>query len=160
VVIGKKSIVLVPGEGKTLRLGLHQIRLIHRGARNPYSLAEWLAPPAVPGPPLHVHRETDEAFYVLDGTFGFQMGDETIIGPPGAFVFIPNGLPHTYWNQGPTPARLLVVISPAGFESYFEELSEELASAGDSQDEAMRVRRRLSAKYDIDIVGPPRQADG
>jgi mannose-6-phosphate isomerase-like protein (cupin superfamily) len=159
VVVGKESIVFAPGEGETLRLGPHQIRLIYRGAGNPYSLAEWLAPPSVPGPPLHVHRETDEAFCVLEGTFGFQTGDETIDGPPGAFVFIPRGSAHTYWNQGSTPARLLMVISPAGFESYFEELSEGLASAGDSQDEAMRVRRRLSAKYDIEIVGPPRQAE-
>ena len=160
VAMEKKSVAIGPGEGETLPLGPHQIRLIHREAESPYSLAEWLAPPGVPGPPLHVHRKTDEAFYVLEGTFGFQTGAETIDAPPGAFVVIPRGLAHTYWNQAESPARLLMMISPPGFESYFEDLSEGLAVADDSQEEAMRVRRRLSVKYDIEVVGPPRQAGG
>ena len=160
MVIGKKGMVLGPGGGKTLPLGPHQIRFVYREAGSPYALIEWMAPPAVPGPPLHVHWVTDEAFYVLGGTFGFQAGDETVDGPPGAFVLIPKGLAHTYWNQGSTPARVLILISPPGFESYFEDLSEGLAASGDSQEEAMRVRQRLSAKHDIEVVGPPRQAEG
>ena len=108
---------------------------------------------------MHVHHVTDEAFYVLDGTFGFQAGDDTVDGPTGAFVHVPKGLAHTYWNQGARPARLLIVISPSGFESYFEELSKGLATAGDSPEEAIRVRQRLSATYDIEVVGPPRQAE-
>jgi len=158
MVIGNKSIVLGTGAGKMLPVGPHQVRLVYREAEGPYSLIEWIAPPAVPGPPLHVHRATEEAFYVLDGTFGFQVGDGLIEGPAGAFVFVPRGLAHTYWNQGSTPARLLIVISPPGFESYFEELSEGLAAAGDSQEEAIRVRQRLSAQHDIEIVGPSQQA--
>jgi hypothetical protein len=109
---------------------------------------------------LHVHQVTDEAFFVLDGRFGFQVGNDTVDGPPGAFVRGPKGLVHTYWNQGATAARLLIVISPPGFESYFEELSAGLAAAGDSQEESMRVRQRLSSRYDIEVVGPPRQAEG
>jgi quercetin dioxygenase-like cupin family protein len=150
---------LMPGEGKTIALGSHSVSFVHRAANSGYALIEWTAPPAVPGPPLHVHRATDEGFYVLEGTFGFQAGERTIPGPSGSYVFVPRGLAHTYWNQGPMPARVLILISPPDFAPYFEELSEGLALAGDSTEAAMRVRRGLSAKYDIEVVGPPRQAD-
>ncbi len=149
---------LLPGEGKAVALGGHTVRFLHRAANSGYSLIEWMAPPAIPGPPPHVHRVTDEGFYVLEGAFGFQSGEQTIHGPSGTYVFIPKGLVHTYWNQGPTLARLLILISPPGFEQYFEELSAGLAAAGDSTEAAMRIRKALSAKYDIEVVGPPRQA--
>jgi hypothetical protein len=64
----------------------------------------------------------------------------------GAFVFAPRGLEHAYWNAGETPAKMPITISPPGFEGYFGELA------------AMGVRKALSEKYDIEVVGPPRQA--
>ncbi len=154
-----ESSALLPGVGKTVALGGHTVRFLHRAANSGYSLIEWMAPPAIPGPPPHIHRVTDEGFYVLEGAFGFQAGERTIHGPSGTYVFIPRGLVHTYWNQGPTPARLLILISPPGFEQYFEELSEGLAATGDSTEAAMRIRKALSAKYDIEVMGPPRQAN-
>lgn len=153
------AIVLDPTSGRTLPLGPHQIRFIFREPGSPYSLLEWMAPPWIPGPPLHIHRETDEAFYVLEGACGFQVGDETVVGAAGAFVRVPRGLPHTFWNAGAVSARLLILFSPVGFESYFEDLSIELAKAGDSQEAAISVRQRLGAKHDIEVVGPPRQAE-
>ena len=53
---------------------------------------------------------------------------------------------------------MLITISPPGFERYFEELAEGLASAGEDEQAAMSLRRALSEKYDIEVVGPPRQA--
>ena len=82
----------------------------------------------------------------------------TFEGPAGAFVFVPKGIEHAYWNEGVTPARMLIIISPPGFESYFEELAEGLAAAVDDAEAAMSVRKALSGKYDIEVVGPPRQA--
>jgi len=152
--------MLAPGEGKTIALqGGHTVTFLHRATNNGYSLIEWMAGPAIPGPPLHTHRVTDEGFYVLEGTFGFQAGEQTLHGLNGAYIFIPRELAHTFWNQGSTPAKLLILISPPGFEQYFEELSEGLAAAGDSTEAAMRIRKALSAKYDIEVVGPPRQAN-
>lgn len=120
--------MLARGEGKTIALqGGHTVTFLHRATNSGYSLIEWMAPPAIPGPPLHIHRVTDEGFYVLEGTFGFQAGEQTIRGLSGAYIFTPRGLAHTYWNQGSTRAKLLILISPPGFEQYFEELSEGLA---------------------------------
>jgi mannose-6-phosphate isomerase-like protein (cupin superfamily) len=160
VVATDKSVILLPGEGRTVSLLGHWVTFVHGRPEGAYSLIEWVAMPGVPGPPLHIHEATDEAFYVLEGTFGFQVGERTVDGTAGAFFFVPKGLVHTYWNQGPEPARMLITMSPAGFERYFEELAEGLASADGSAESALSVREALSERYDIKIVGPPRQATG
>jgi hypothetical protein len=103
---------------------------------------------------------TDEAFYVLEGTFGFQLGEHTVEGSAGTFVSAPKGTKHAFWNQGATPARMLVTMSPPGFWRYLKELAEGLAAAGDDAEAAMSLRERLSKEYDIEVVGPPRRATG
>ena len=100
---------------------------------------------------------TDEAFYVLEGTFGFQVGEHTVEDSAGAFVIAPKGTAHAFWNQGPTSARMLVTMSPPNFWRYLKELAEGLA-AGEDAEAAMRLRESLSEKYDIEVVGPPRRA--
>jgi quercetin dioxygenase-like cupin family protein len=72
-----------------------------------------------PGPPLHTHPEFDQLFFVQDGTPEFRVADEGIATAPGSVVFVPCGTPHTFSNLGPLPARLMIVVSPGGFEDYF-----------------------------------------
>jgi len=152
------SVMLTPGEGKTVSFSGNRVTLVHGRPGGAYSLVEWVSEPGIPGTPLHIHRETDEAFYVLEGTFGFRAGERTFEGSTGAFVLLPKGLEHAYWNEGVIAAKMLITISPPGFERYFEELAEGLASAGEDEQAAMSLRRALSEKYDIEVVGPPRQA--
>ena len=152
------SVMLTPGEGKTVSFSGNRVTLVHGRPGGAYSLVEWVSEPGIPGTPLHTHRETDEAFYVLEGTFGFRAGERTFEGSTGAFVLLPKGLEHAYWNEGVIAAKMLITISPPGFERYFEELAEGLASAGEDEQAAMSLRRALSEKYDIEVVGPPRQA--
>jgi len=151
------GILLPSGVGKTVSLYCYQLSFVHRDPTAAYSLIDWITPPGQPSPPLHIHRVTDEAFYVLEGTFGFQADEETLEGSAGAFIFIARGRKHTFWNQGPVPARVLIVLSPAGFERYFEELAEGLAVVGDMPEQAMSLRKALSQRYDIEVVGPPIQ---
>ena len=61
---------------------------------------------------LHVHHEDDEAWFVLEGTLGFQVGDETVTAPAGSAVLVPKGTPHSYWNAGEIEARYVLVMSP------------------------------------------------
>lgn len=75
-----------------------------------------------PGPPLHTHPDFDELFFVQDGTPEFRVADEGIAAAPGSVLFVPRGTPHTFSNLGPLPARLMVVVSPGGFEDYFKEI--------------------------------------
>jgi quercetin dioxygenase-like cupin family protein len=77
------------------------------------------------GPPLH-HHDFDETFYVLDGELTFQLGDEVSRAAAGTLVFAPRGSHHTLANHGTQPARYLLVITPPGFERYFDRLSAEL----------------------------------
>jgi quercetin dioxygenase-like cupin family protein len=80
------------------------------------------APAGWAGPPLH-HHDFDEAFYVLAGRLTFQLGDELRPAGPGALVFAPRGSTHALANHGDTEARYLLVITPGGFERYFEGLA-------------------------------------
>ncbi len=152
------SVILTPGEGKTVSFSGNRVTLVYGRPDGAYSVVEWVSEPGIPGTPLHIHRETDEAFYVLEGTFGFRAGERTFEGSTGAFVLVPKGLEHAYWNEGVIAAKMLITISPPGFERYFEELAEGLASVGEDEQAAMSLRRALSEKYDIEVVGPPRQA--
>jgi quercetin dioxygenase-like cupin family protein len=86
--------------------------------------------PRVLAAPTHTHQREDEYSYVLEGRVGFQVGDEVREAGPGEAVAKPRGTPHAFWNPGDEPARLLEIISPAGFEQYFRELAPLLAGAG------------------------------
>ena len=84
---------------------------------SPFVIAEWTDPGAPAGPPRliapsHVHHSDDEAWYVLEGTLAFRLGDQEIEAPAGSAVFAPHGVPHTYWNPHTTPARYLLIMTP------------------------------------------------
>lgn len=82
--------------------------------------------PVKPGAliPPHSHSREDEFGLVLEGTFGARVGDDYVEARPGEWLIRPRGIAHTFWNAGSTEARLLEIISPAGFEHYFAELAE------------------------------------
>jgi mannose-6-phosphate isomerase-like protein (cupin superfamily) len=157
-----RAFVLPPGEAKSVSFfgtfSGNQVTFLYREPDAAYSLVEWAASSSAPGTPLHLHRSTDEAFYVLEGTFGFRVGDRTFEAPAATFAFVPRGVEHAFWNSGATEARLLSSVWPPGFEGYFEELAEGLAAVGDEAEMAARLRKELSEKYDIEVLGPPRQA--
>ncbi len=104
------------------------------------------------GPPQHIHKAEEEAFYVLEGEVNIKIGEQTIRGTVGSFVLIPRGTIHTFWNAGPTHAKLLGIFSPPGFEQFFVEV------VGDEEvDTATFVERGMAVaeKYNLEIVGPP-----
>jgi quercetin dioxygenase-like cupin family protein len=79
-------------------------------------------------PPLHRH-DFDEALYVLEGELTFQLGDDVFIRRAGELAFAPRGVPHTYANLSGAPARALLVITPAGFERYFDRVAARLTGS-------------------------------
>jgi quercetin dioxygenase-like cupin family protein len=102
------------------------------------------------GPVPHRHSREDESFYILDGLLEFRIGERIFTAGPGSFLFAPKGIPHTFKNVGTTPARALVIISPAGLEKFFDErraLSKELPAT----DPAYAGRSKaLEEKYGLD----------
>jgi mannose-6-phosphate isomerase-like protein (cupin superfamily) len=76
------------------------------------------------GPPPHIHEREDESFWVVDGHFSILLGDRRFKAEAGAFVHVPHGTLHTYRNDGTVPGKMIVMITPGGFERFWEELGE------------------------------------
>ena len=76
-------------------------------------------PPGQPAPPLHLHPDTDEAFYLAEGEATFLLDDNEMTVTSGGLVFVPRGTAHTVWNAGEGPLRGLILISPGDAEHSF-----------------------------------------
>jgi oxalate decarboxylase/phosphoglucose isomerase-like protein (cupin superfamily) len=87
--------------------------------RGAYVVMAGVFPPGHPAPPLHVHPNTDEAFYAADGDAMFQLADREVPVTAGGLVFVPRGMAHTVWNSGDRPVRGLILVSPGGAEHVF-----------------------------------------
>ena len=96
--------------------------------------------------PLHRHSREDEYSYVIEGRMGALLGDEVLEAGPGDLVFKPRDEWHTFWNAGDEPCRILEIISPAGFEKYFEEL----VRLGGSANAEPQTLRALAARYGLE----------
>lgn len=120
-----KARLLKPGGGPTLSfLGVDlAFKVSSADTNGAWALLEYVAPPNFAGPPPHWHKNTSEAFYVLEGTVAFRKDAEVFKGEPGAMVYIPTGVLHTFSNKEDKPARFLTFLSPGGFEEYFKELA-------------------------------------
>ena len=116
--------VVGPREGKAGFLGSIGVRFMIDGeeARGGFSLVEHPMSPRALAAPMHWHAREDEYSYVLEGRIGALQGDEVVVGGPGDLIFKPRNQWHTFWNAGDEPARILEIISPAGFERFFGEL--------------------------------------
>jgi len=136
---------VAPGEGRTVNLGVTQMRLLAAGEATTdraFTLAEftgsqgsWTVP--------HIHREMEESFYVLDGTFTFAVGEEEIAVGPGAYILVPRGTRHGI-TAGADGGRLLTLMVPGGLEEMFIELAD--LPPDSITDPA--VRREVSARHD------------
>jgi len=97
--------------------------------------------------PLHRHAREDEYSYVLEGHVGALLGDEVLAASPGDLIFKPRNQWHTFWNAGDEPARILEIISPAGFEQFFNEL----VDLGGVTQADPRTLTDLCARYQLEM---------
>ena len=141
--------ILGPDEGQVVHLLALGVRFMIEGKRTggKFSLVEHPLPPRALGSPVHTHRNEDEYSYIAEGRVGLQVGEEVIEARPGDLVFKPRGIPHAFWNAGDEPARLLEIISPAGFENYFRDLAPLLSA--EPRDEA--AIGEVVSRYQLDI---------
>ena len=109
------------------------------------------------GPPLHLHHNEDETFYVLEGDVTFVVGDERIDLAAGGYLFGPRDIPHAYVVRSER-ARMLVTASPGGIEQLFVSLGTPVAGAEPPTDVVMPPMpemARLFAAHGAEILGPP-----
>lgn len=105
------------------------------------------------GTPLHVHLEQDEVFYVIEGAYYFQVGDEKFDLKAGDSIFLPRNVPHA-WTQVADKGKMIVVFQPAGkMEDFFVSLS------GMDHDPSPEEIARLFKDNQMQIVGPPLKVD-
>jgi mannose-6-phosphate isomerase-like protein (cupin superfamily) len=114
--------VAIPGFGAVFKLYSHDSGGRVAIVEHPFAVGTITAP--------HLHTREDEHSIVIEGQIGFRSdADEVVLGP-GGYITKPRGQMHAMWNAGRAPGRIIEVITPGGFESYFRELSELLTSVG------------------------------
>ncbi len=117
-----------------------------------FFLLEHLAMPPGLASPYHVHHKEDEAFYILEGTVAFLLGEVWRVAGPGTYVYGPREIPHGFRVIGTSPARMLLQCAPAGFERMVRDLSVPVDALPAPPDMALLVA--TAAKYGVDILGP------
>src|SRR5262245_54353577 len=139
--------IVGPGDGKEGFLGSIGVRFMIDGseAGERFSLVEHPLSPRALAAPLHLHTREDEYSFVLEGRLGALLGDDVVEAGPGDLVFKPRNQWHTFWNAGDEPCRILEIISPAGFEDFFAELSD-LGGALKADPEALAA---LNERYGL-----------
>jgi quercetin dioxygenase-like cupin family protein len=144
-----KAKVLPGGEGRRGWLGGLGVRFMVSGADSGggFTLVEHPLKPRALAAPLHRHSREDEYSYVLRGRVGALLGEEVIFGGPGDLIYKPRGQWHTFWNAGDDEASLLEIISPAGFEKYFDEL---ILLFADGRPEPEKIAP-IAARYGLEI---------
>lgn len=156
------DLVLPPGAGKLIWLQSLGVRFMLSGEQTGgrFALVEHPIKPRSLAAPLHTHVDEDEISYILEGEVGVQIGDRVLQATPGMLVFKPRGVPHAFWNAGEVTARLLELISPAGFEGYFEEAAALFASGPPDPARAAELMRQYRLRMDLDSIPRLIQAHG
>jgi quercetin dioxygenase-like cupin family protein len=108
------------------------------------------------GPPPHIHRREDEAFYVLEGTLSFFADGQRLVRGPGSFIHLPRGLQHQFKNETDRPVRVLIQVAPAGLEGMFVETGREVTELSSPISPASReeIDRLLvvAPRYGVEII--------
>jgi mannose-6-phosphate isomerase-like protein (cupin superfamily) len=139
--------IVTPRDGKTADLGPCGARFLIWGEESGggFALVEHPIPPRHLAAPLHRHTREDEYSYVIEGRLGTQLGPDVVYASAGDLVFKPRGQWHTFWNAGDDLCRILEIISPGGFEHFFDELAAGLISAPEQQ-------ARYGSEADLDSI--------
>jgi mannose-6-phosphate isomerase-like protein (cupin superfamily) len=143
------AFVVPPGGGRQIDLGPFEMALKATGEETGgiFSLLEAHEPPGF-GPPLHIHHDAAEAFYVLEGEYVMFLDEREETCPAGSFVFIPAGMRHGF-RVGDVPSRKLNLFFPAAMVGYFDELSAAIA-----RDDAEEALDAIATRHAMEIVGP------
>jgi mannose-6-phosphate isomerase-like protein (cupin superfamily) len=145
------AFVVGPGAGRRIDLGDFEmtVKADADDTAGVVSVLEATEPPGF-GPPIHVHHDSAEAFYVLEGEYTMYLDDREFTCPAGSFIFIPLGVRHGF-KVGDVPSRKLNFYFPAAMVAYFDDLAAALARADVDEPELTAIARA----HAMEIVGPP-----
>jgi quercetin dioxygenase-like cupin family protein len=140
-----------PGEGAHLPVLdiVHKVTADRSGGT--LTVEEWGLPPGMMIPP-HTHTREDECNFVLRGELTCDVGGEIVVAPAGSYVLKPRGVPHALCNTGTEPVWVVEILTPGGFEAYFDEyeqIASKLASGEISDEGHRRARAELGERYGV-----------
>jgi quercetin dioxygenase-like cupin family protein len=151
--------ILSAGQGRTVWVvGDHYtIKASGKDTSGAFTLIEVMVPPQS-GPPPHVHRREDEAFYVLEGEFEVHIDNQRLTAGPGSWVTLPKGTLHHFKNIGPSRAKMLILATPAGLDQFFLEAGRVATDAspesGIATSNDIEKLLEIAPKYEIEIRLP------
>jgi mannose-6-phosphate isomerase-like protein (cupin superfamily) len=150
VVTESEPYALGPGEGRIIDLGDFgvTVKASEKDTAGVVSVLENDEPPGF-GPPIHVHHDCAEAFYVLAGEYIMNLDGREVVCPAGSFIFIPQGVRHGF-RVGDVPSRKLNFYFPASMVGYFDDLAEALQRDTVSETELAGI----AEAHQMEIVGP------
>lgn len=145
--------IVGPRDGKTVDLGSLGVRFMVWGEESGggFALVEHPLPPRGLAAPLHRHEREDEYSYVLEGRMGAQLGDDVVYASAGDLVFKPRQQWHTFWNAGDEPCRILEIISPAGFEHFFDQVASSMEQMHADNPGPVLMTTDLPARFAIEF---------
>jgi quercetin dioxygenase-like cupin family protein len=144
--------VVTPGSGKLLRFLDEVVTTVLAGADTggTYAIVQVTTPPGG-GPPLHRHSREDETHLVLEGEYDIWVGEHTVrAAGPGTLFVAPRGVAHTFKCIGRSPGKIQVIMSPPGFEGFFEEVGALAGRGPIDMDQIIDVATR----YGLELVRP------
>ena len=133
---------LVPGIGVIFKIDGHDSGGGLSIVEHPFEIGA-LVPP-------HIHHLEDEFSIVIEGEIGFRSEDQEVVLGPGGYIIKPRGEVHAMWNAGKQPARMIEVISPAGFEGFFREFADMTDVRVPTLDEVTE----LAGRYQLPFANP------
>lgn len=144
------AVVLRPGEGRTIDMGGFSmtVKATEDTTDGKFTLLEAAEPPGF-GPPLHIHEDAAEAFYVLEGEYIIFLDEREISCPAGSFIYIPAGLTHGF-RVGAVASRKLNLYTPAAMLGYFDELADAIRR-GEVDPEVLSA---IARRYSMRVLGP------
>ena len=147
-----QAFFVLPGQGETLDLGNFSAEVLASAEQTGGELTVLRTQQEPPGfgPPLHRHRDAAEAFYVLAGEYLMYAEDAQVRCPPGSFVFVPRGMPHTFKVVSDEPGTKLNLFSPAAMERFFRDL----AGAEADGSATPELLERIAEHSDMEVLGP------
>jgi mannose-6-phosphate isomerase-like protein (cupin superfamily) len=137
--------IFVPPRESNRQDDLH-VRVSSRQTDGAYCVFEMTTMPGN-GVPLHVHDRDEEFYYIVEGAYEMEAGDQRFTATAGSIVVIPPNVPHQFRNAGDVPARALMIFRPGGFDDFVRELSEAAEAGGLNEEQRHAIRAKWGVRF-------------
>jgi len=159
--INQNELLMQPGKGPSYWFDrdLYTFKAVGEDTGEAYALFEVVVAPQGGGTPPHRHSRENESFYILEGELEFQLEEQTLVATEGTFLHSPKGQLHRFTNISAIPAKILIWVTPAGFEKFIAEVGKstntQVTPAPSLSPEDLEKILATAPKYGIEIIPPP-----